>query len=75
MWRDQGRPIPLTFGGGGFSLPLFASGPSREQRMRDSVVHHGNLLRLDRIAERARAKRDTARAVAQRRETPKAATP
>ncbi|MGH7677808.1 MAG: hypothetical protein ACRENU_05025 [Gemmatimonadaceae bacterium] len=43
----------------GVSVGFLGSGPSREQRTRDSIVHHDNLLRLARLAERARAKRDS----------------
>jgi hypothetical protein len=41
------------------SAPLLASGPSRKQRMRDSIVHAGNMERLNRLADRARARRDS----------------
>ena len=49
-------------GGVGVSIPapVLASGPSRKQRARDSVVHAGNVERLARIFERARARRDSA---------------
>jgi hypothetical protein len=52
-------------GGGGASIPLpfLSRGPSREQRARDSVIHADNLTRLTRLAERARAKRDSLLAV------------
>jgi hypothetical protein len=40
-------------------LPLFASGPSRKQRVRDSIVHAANMERLNRLADRARARRDS----------------
>jgi hypothetical protein len=42
-------------------LPLLASGPSRKQRVRDSIVHAGNVERLNRLADRPRAKRDSLR--------------
>ena len=68
-WR--GRPMPVSgiygslkyetvnMSGGGMSLPLFARGPSRAQRARDSVIHADNLERLARLAARARAKVDS----------------
>lgn len=65
-WREQGRPIPIIAGTGTISLPLFASGPSRERRMRDSVVHRDNLLRLARLAERGRVEEDSTRGAAAR---------
>ena len=64
-WR--GGPLPISgiwssldvatisTGGGGISAPLFARGPTRAQRVRDSVVHADNLRRLARLAARARA--------------------
>ena len=64
-WR--GGPLPISgiwssldvatigSGGGGISAPLFARGPSRAQRVRDSVIHADNLQRLARLAARARA--------------------
>jgi len=62
MWREQGRPVPIMpIGGGAIPLPLFSPGPSPAKRMRDSVVHHDNLLRLRRIAERAAATKPAAR--------------
>ena len=63
-WR--GGPLPIngiwssldvaTISGGGIPAPLFARGPSRAQRARDSVVHADNLRRLARLAARARAR-------------------
>jgi hypothetical protein len=43
------------------AAPLLASGPSRKQRLRDSIVHAGNVERLNRLADRARAQRDSQR--------------
>ena len=61
--KDEHRPMPVGAMGAGVSLPLplFSSGPSRKQRMRDSVIHQGNLIRLRRLEERALAKRDSIR--------------
>ena len=63
--RDQHRPVTIPMGGGGASIsfPFLSRGPSREQRARDSVIHADNLARLTRLAERARAKRDSLLAV------------
>jgi hypothetical protein len=62
--REEGRPVPVPMGGGtSISFPLFARGPSREQRRRDSIVHQGNLRRLERLAVRARARVDSSRSV------------
>ena len=52
--RDAHRPAPMT-PGGGIAIGLLGGGPTREERMRDSTLHHGNLLRLRAIAERGRA--------------------
>ena len=57
--RDQHRPMPIPMGGASLPLPFLSRGPSREERARDSVVHADNLARLARLAERARAKRDS----------------
>jgi hypothetical protein len=61
MAKDEHRPMPVGSLGAGISLPLplFSSGPSRKQRMRDSVIHQENLIRLRHLEERARAKRDS----------------
>jgi hypothetical protein len=56
--RDEHRPMPVPMGGS-LPLPFLSSGPSRQQRVKDSVVNADNLLRLARLAERARAKRDS----------------
>jgi len=61
--RDQHRPVALPLGGASLPLPFLSRGLSREQRARDSVVNADNLVRLARLAERARAKRDSANAV------------
>jgi len=57
--EDEHRPMPVESMGAGISLPLplFSSGPSRKQRMRDSVIHQENLIRLRHLEERARAAR------------------
>ena len=57
--RDQHRPVTMPLGGASLPLPFLSRGPSREERARDSVVHAENLARLARLAERARAKRDS----------------
>lgn len=61
--RDEGRLVPSTIAAGGISLPfpLLSGGPSREQRRRDSIVHHDNVLRLERLAQRVKAKKDSTR--------------
>jgi hypothetical protein len=51
--------IPLGGTSVAVGLPMFTHVPSREERARDSVVHADNLLRLARLAARARAKRDS----------------
>ena len=56
VWDRVGTSMGAT---GGISAPLFASGPSRAQRQRDSSVHAANLERLARIAARARARADS----------------
>lgn len=57
--HDQHRPVSAPLGGASLPLPFLSSGPTREQRARDSVIHADNVLRLARLAERARAKRDS----------------
>lgn len=44
---------------GTVSFPFLSSGPTREQRRRDSIVNADNLARLGRLAERARARRES----------------
>ena len=61
--RDQHRPSAIPMGGGSIPFPFLSRRPSREERARDSVVHADNLARLARLAERARAKRDSLNAV------------
>jgi hypothetical protein len=61
--RDQHRPVAIPMGGASISVPFLSRGPSREERARDSVIHADNLARLARLAERARAKRDSLLAV------------
>ena len=62
--RDEHRPAPVAVSGAGGSIPfpLFSRGPSRKQRMRDSIIYAENLRLLARVMERARAKRDSLRA-------------
>ena len=59
--RDQGRPVAIEMGGGGFGIGLMASGPGRERRRRDSIIHAGNLKRLETLAHRARVRQDSVR--------------
>ena len=62
--KDQQRPvaIPLgAIGGATITTGWLGRGPSREQRRRDSIVHHDNLLRLQRLADRVRVKQDSIR--------------
>ena len=47
--------------GGGLGIPLLSSGPSKAQRRRDSAIHAGNLLRLQRLADLAKARQDSLR--------------
>lgn len=61
MARDQGRPAAVAVAAGGFPFPLFSSGPSRAQRRRDSIIHAGNVKRLENLAALARARRDSLR--------------
>ena len=58
--REQGRPVAIARGGG-FGVALMASGPSRERRRRDSVIHADNLKRLETLAHRARIRQDSVR--------------
>ena len=71
------RPVALPLTGGGVSVPfpLFAAGPSRAQRRRDSIVNADYVARLARMMKFARARLDSlcrvdsvARASAQCRE-------
>jgi hypothetical protein len=61
--RDEHRPVPMTGSGSGGSIraPFLSSGPSAAERRRDSAIHAGNLLRLQRLADRARARQDSLR--------------
>jgi hypothetical protein len=61
--RDQHRPVAIPMGGASIPVPFLSRGPSREERARDSVINADNLVRLARLAERARAKRDSLNAV------------
>jgi hypothetical protein len=61
--RDQHRPVAIPMGGASIPVPFLSRGPSREERARDSVINADNLARLARLAERARAKRDSLNAV------------
>ena len=61
--REQRLYEPADVAGRGGMLNVgvgfLGRGPSREQRRRDSILHHENLLRLARLAERAKAVRDS----------------
>jgi hypothetical protein len=59
--RAEHRPSAMPLGGIGVPLPMFSRGPSPKQRLQDSIVNADNLPRLARLAERARAKRDSLR--------------
>jgi hypothetical protein len=59
--RADHRPSAMPLGGIGVPLPIFSRGPSPKQRLQDSIVNAENLPRLARLAERARAKRDSLR--------------
>lgn len=52
---------PGIAAGGSIPLPLFSSGPSRRERVRDSVAFAENRARLERLAARARARVDSVR--------------
>ena len=57
--RDDHRPLAIPLGSIPLRMPFGGGVKSREQQRRDSVVHADNLQRLARLAERARAKRDS----------------
>jgi hypothetical protein len=58
--RDDHRPMAIPIGGSiPFPLPTFGHTISKEQRLRDSIVHADNVQRLARLAERARRRRDS----------------
>ena len=59
--RAEHRPSAMPLGGVGIPLPMFSRGPSPAQRARDSVVNADNVKRLARLADRAKAKRDSLR--------------
>ena len=64
-YEDQQYYEPAHVAGKpGIGVGFLGKGPSREQRRRDSIVNHGNLERLAKLAQRAdsaRAKRDSSR--------------
>ena len=67
--RDDHRPVPIALGSIPLRMPFGGAARTREQRARDSVVNEDYLQRLARLAERARAKREStlaARAIARR---------
>lgn len=57
--RDDRRPMPIALGSIPLRMPLGGAVRSREQRARDSLVNEDYMQRLARLAERARAKRDS----------------
>ena len=57
--REGHRPMAIPLGGASAPFTFLSPGKSREERHRDSVVHADNLLRLARLAERARLRRDS----------------
>jgi len=72
--RDDHRPMPIALGSIPLRMPFGGAVRSREQRTRDSLVNEDYLQRLARLAERARAKREStlaARTVARRDSAPK----
>jgi len=67
--RDDHRPMPIALGSIPMRMPFGGVVRSRAHRTRDSVVNEDYLQRLARLAERARAKREStlaARTVAHR---------
>jgi hypothetical protein len=50
-----GRPllVPADGVGGGFALPLFSPGPSRAERVRDSIAFAESRPCLERLRQRA----------------------
>lgn len=59
--RAEHRPSARPLGGIGVPLPMFSRGPSPKQRLQDSIVNADNARRLARLADRAKAKRDSLR--------------
>jgi hypothetical protein len=57
---DESRSAAAA-SGGGLGLPLLSPGPSTARRRRDSAIHAGNLLRLQRLADLAKARQDSLR--------------
>ena len=57
--RDDHRPLAIPLGSVPLRMPFGGGVKSREQQRKDSVVRADNLQRLARLAERARAKRDS----------------
>lgn len=57
----QPQRTALSPSPGGFSAPLFSPGAGTKERRRDSAIHAGNLVRLQRLADRARARQDSLR--------------
>jgi hypothetical protein len=59
--HGEHRSMAMPLGGVSLpvGLPMFTHVPSREERLRDSIVNADNLERLARLAARARAKHDS----------------
>jgi hypothetical protein len=57
--RDAHRPMTIQLGSIELPMPFGGGVRSREQRTKDSIIHDDNLRRLARLAERARAKRES----------------
>ena len=57
--RDDHRPLAIPLFSVPLRMPFGGAYKSREQQRKDSAVNADNLQRLTRLAERARAKRDS----------------
>lgn len=67
--RDEHRPMPIALGSIPLRMPFGGAVRSRAQKARDSAINEDYLRRLARLAERARAKREStlaARTIAHR---------
>jgi hypothetical protein len=60
---------PELRGGASISVGFLSSGPSREQRKRDSAIHADNLATLQRLAQRGAQRRDSLRTDSLRRDS------
>jgi len=66
---------PEIRGGIGIPFPFLSSGPSAEQRKRDSAIHADNLAILQRLAQRVVQRRDSLRTDSLRRDSIARLTP